>query len=111
MRAGDLRERVTFAERIEEDDGHGNKEGDFVDRFTVAAGMEPRFGGEAVMAARLSGRQPVSIVIRYFERGKSITPAWRATNARSGEIYNIRSVVVGKRRDLIELLCEAGVDA
>lgn len=110
MRAGQLRERVTFAVRgTGADDGYGNTLGAWSDQFTVSARVKPLRGGETVLADRLAGRQPVVITVRRSDSTATITPDWRAEDARSGTVYNIRAVTPGERHDLIDLLAESGV--
>ncbi|TXH84831.1 MAG: head-tail adaptor protein [Rhizobium sp.] len=107
--AGDLRHRVAFEVRTPEDDGYGNAEGAFVEQFVMAAKVQAKFGGETVTAARLSGEQPVTIVVRQCVQAKQITTDWRARDTRSGVIYNIRSVVdPDDRGRWLELLCQSG---
>ena len=111
MSASELRERLTFAQRALQSDGFGNNGavGDFADEFTVAARVAPRLGGEEVFAARLTGRNPAMITVRYSSDTAKITTDWRATNARSGEVWNIRSAIATERKDFIEMLAEKGV--
>jgi SPP1 family predicted phage head-tail adaptor len=112
MTSGELRHRVAFEERESQAaDQYGRVQAAFVERFWAAAAIIPRFGGEAVLGARLQGTQPLTIKLRYSKEAARITPEWRARNARSGEIYNIRSVVdPDQRREWLEILCEAGRD-
>lgn len=109
--AGELRDRVTFEERIIESDEMGGTQGTFSEQFTIAARIRYRFGGEQVMAARLAGRQPAIITVRQSSDTLRITTDWRARDIRTGDIFNVRSVADpdGKRHDL-DLLCEKGVD-
>lgn len=108
--AGDLRHRIAFEVRTPEEDGFGNSEGPFVEQFVMAAKVQAKFGGENVKAARLSGEQPVTIVVRQCEQTGRITPDWRARDVRSGTIYNIRSIAdPDDRGQWLELLCQSGV--
>jgi hypothetical protein len=66
-------------------------------------------GGEDVMAARLEGRQPVVLTVRKSTDTDDITTDWRATDARTGAVYNIRTVQPSEDRAWIDLLCESGV--
>lgn len=111
MQPGELRERITFQARAISSDGYGNQQGEWVDEFTVAAKVEPRFGGEAIQAARLAGNQPVNITIRYSSDAAQITTDWRAVDARDAtKTYNLRSVTnPDMRRRWIEILAEQGV--
>ena len=104
-----LMEFATFQERQESDDGFGNKVGNWVDRFEDRAGVRYLRGSEAVMAARLEGRQPVVVTIRDSARARSVTPEWRVIIR--GIAYNIREPLrpTDQRRRLLECLAESGV--
>lgn len=110
MSGGELRQRVEFQARGATDDDAGNVEGDFIVRFVVAAAIIPRLGGEEVMAARLAGRQPVTIRIRYSSQSAQIETDWRVRDVRADVLYNIRAVSnPDQKRQYLDLLCEAGV--
>lgn len=111
MRAGELRHRVAFEARPPLADGYGNTQGpDFVVQFTVSAGIVARLGGETVMAARLDGRQPVTITVRRSADTLRIATDWRARDVATGEVYNIRSIAdPDDKRMQLDLLCEKGV--
>lgn len=112
MSSAELREKVTFSQRAIVSDGYGNNEGEYVDEFTVAARIRPRLGGEEVMAARLQGKNLATITVRYSSDTAQITTDWRATDARTDDKWNIRSVVnPDERKMFLELLCEKGVAA
>ena len=70
--------------------------------------------GESVLAERLTGKNLVNITVRQSINTRLITEDWRAKNERSGETYNIRSIIdpdqgTGQAGRFIELLCEKGV--
>ena len=110
MKAGTLRERVTFEKRNEPvDDGYGNVLEAWGDSFTVAARIMPLKSGEEVIASRLAGRQPVLITVRRSIATLGLTTECRATDARTGTVYNIRTVTPTEDKVAIDLLCEAGV--
>lgn len=111
MQAGKLRHRLRFEARGGQDpDEHGIAESDWAEQFTVAAAVQPTFGGEAVTAARLEGRQPMIITVRASPDTRQITTDWRATDIHSGDVLNIRSVAdPDDRRQWIEMLAEKGV--
>jgi SPP1 family predicted phage head-tail adaptor len=91
--SGDLRAKITFQRRIETDDGYGNPiSGAWSDEFTVRARLMPKMGTEPVIASRMQGVQPYLMIIRSSTSTRLITPAWRAVNARSGVVYEIRAV-------------------
>ncbi len=108
--AGDLRERFTFAKRTDTPDEYGNPvAGGWIDQFTVWAAVKPLKGGEGVQAARLAGSQPVIITVRYSSQTRQISPAWRATDARTGVEYNITSAADMQRdRQFIDIMAVAG---
>lgn len=114
--SGQLRHRLAFDCRPAIDDGAGNTEGDFEQQFVVSAEVVARFGGETVMASRLSGRQPFTITVRQSSDTRRVTTDWRARDVRSNPdaskhtVYNIRSITdPDDRRAWLELLCETGV--
>jgi SPP1 family predicted phage head-tail adaptor len=111
---GDLRHTMSFSMPDEISDEYGNVSTGWQDMFTVHAQITPRLGGETVEAARLQGRQPVVMRVRYSPDTKQIRTDWRATDAQSGIVYNVRSVTdasMGNSRhgQWIDLLAEAGV--
>lgn len=110
MAAGTLRHRIAFDRREDVDDGYGNTQAEFVEQFVVWGGLQARFGGEAVTAARLSGQQPVTITVRNSSQTEQIKPDWRARDVYSGEIYNIRSIADPTDGGAyLDLLCQSGV--
>lgn len=122
MAAGRLKHRVAFDQRGVASDGIGGVEADWSQQFVVAAGFTPRFGGEQVMAARLTGVQPVTVTIRSTARTRAIGTDWRlrdvtgcdADAVADGDValgvpYNIRSVAdPSDRRHYLDLLCDNG---
>lgn len=109
MAAGKLDHRFAFGERVVSSDGYGNEVTDFADRFTVWAGVTYLRGSEAVIAARLEGRQPVVIRVRQSTQTRQISTDWRASDARSGEVYNIRSIVPTDDQAFFDITAERGV--
>ncbi|MGY3607670.1 MULTISPECIES: phage head closure protein [unclassified Bradyrhizobium] len=110
--AGQLSHRIAFDKRQDIDDGYGNTQSDFVEQFVVWAGVQAKFGGETVTAARLAGQQPLTITVRQSSKTEQVTTDWRARDARSGEIYNIRSIVdPDDSGAYFEMLCQSGVAA
>lgn len=120
LQAGDLRDRVGFYKRPASgnspDSDYGSVEGEFSDtsEFECDANIKPRLGGEAVLAARLTGTNLVNITVRKSSRTVLVTTAWRARNERSNVLYNIRSIIdpyenTPDHGRWLELLCEQGV--
>ena len=120
MPAGELRYRVGFYQR-----GSGVGSPDVPDygsgggypstaTFITYADIEPRLGGEQVLAARLTGKNLSNITVRQSSETDAVDVDWIAKNEDTGEIYNIRSVIDphqgGVRHGLWwEMLCEEGV--
>lgn len=107
--AGRLRERVSLAKRVEQDDGAGNTVADWVEQFQCAAGFVHLKGGETVMAARLTNKHPMVARVRSSVASRAATADWRLTDVRTGRVYAIRDVTVG--REWVDLLVEGGVAA
>lgn len=95
--AGELRHRVAFDKRQAVNPDApldlGNTQSDFVEQFIVAASVQAKFGGEAVLADRLTGEQPWNITVRQSAQTRLIGTDWRARDARNGTIWAIRSIV------------------
>jgi head-tail adaptor len=109
MGAGKLSERVVFDFPTPEDDGQGGREDGWTEGFSCSAGFRYLRGGETVQAARLAGRQPVVVTIRQSSLSRQVTHDWRMRDARSCDVYNIRSIVPTDDRMYLELTCEKGV--
>lgn len=109
MTAGKLYERVTFDSPTETPDGYGGTISGWTEEFTVRAGYRRLRGGETVLASRLSGTQPTIIKVRQSSDTKRVTTDWRARDARSGEVFNIRSPIESDDRAYLEFIAESGV--
>jgi head-tail adaptor len=107
--AGSLSESIGFEAEVEGDDGYGGVVVGFAEQFVEPARLEPRVGSETVIASRLQGLQPYTMTVRSNERTRTITPAWRARNKRSGVVYAIKAAVnIDERNQWIELLVVQG---
>lgn len=82
--AGALRDRLSFQKRTAGDDGMGGQGafGPYKPQFTVWAHLHPLRGSEAVMADRLSGRQPYIVTVRQSSQTRQINSDWQAVDAR-----------------------------
>lgn len=114
--AGELRHRVAFDRRQDVNpdapDDLGNTQSEFVEQFVVAAKVQPKLGGETVIAARLIGQQPVTIIVRQNSKTRLIADDWQARDARTGAVYAIRSIIdPDDTRAFFEILCQDGVAA
>ncbi len=91
--AGDLKHRVAFDARATVDDGYGNPvSGDFAEQFQRRAKFSYAGGGEAVMAARLEGREVFKVNVRSDSLTMTIKSGWQMRDARLGTVYAIDAV-------------------
>lgn len=90
MGAGQLREKLTFQSPSEADDGYGNTVEDWTEEFAVWARLQPRVGGEQVLAARLAGRAIYIIVVHDSTETRTIQPEWQAVHD-DGRVFQIKS--------------------
>lgn len=83
---------------------------DWQDQFTVWGNITFMRGGEAVIAARLTARQPAILTVRVSAQTNGILPTDRVKSARTGELFNIREQprVSRDNRGFLEVLVEAG---
>ncbi|WP_142627943.1 head-tail adaptor protein [Rhizobium sp. P007] len=107
--AGSLSEIVAFEAEVEGDDGFGGVILGWNEVFTEPARLRPMRGSEEIIASRLQGIQPYTMTVRSNERTRTITPAWRARNKRTGVVYAIKAAVnIDERNQWIELLVVQG---
>lgn len=105
--AGDLRDRITFQKRGE--DENGDPLGGWDDQFTRSARLTWLRGSEGVMASRLEGKQPVVITVRACSQTRLIDGSWRAVNARDDrQKFNITAASPAKERGFIDILAVMG---
>lgn len=111
--AGELRERLRFESPTSAADDYGNTTEGWTSELVVSASIQPIKGGESVMAARLSGTQPVVIRVRRSSDTLEIGTDWRAVDTRSGAVYAIKSppADMDRRRQYLDILAESGVAA
>ncbi|KTR07375.1 hypothetical protein NS365_04580 [Aureimonas ureilytica] len=90
-------------------DGYGNtRPGPFVPAITVSAHIRYLKGSETVIASRLAGRQPVVIRVRRTAQTRDIKTDWRATDTRTGQVYNVRAIVPSADRAFLDITAESG---
>lgn len=112
MGAGELRERLLFQSPAAADDGLGNYTEGWQDEFTIWARLQPRVGGETILASRLAGRQVYLIRVRYSAEALRIVPDWQAVHG-DGRAFQIKSPVrnVDEKKAYLEMDAEFGVAA
>lgn len=108
MRVTDLDKIVSFQRRAGTDDGRGNKvSGDFAEVFREWARILPMKGGEGVVEARLSARQPAILAIRATVAAAAINTGWVAKHGVV--IWNIKEPPrLTVDRQFYEMLVERG---
>lgn len=113
MTAGALKHRLRFEARSTVIDDYGNEQGDFAEQFVRWAEIMPLRGGETVMAARLTGTQPVIIRVRRDAETRQIEAHWRAVDERTDEVYALKSPPTDMEdsRAYLTIVAEAGVAA
>ena len=100
---------VSFDDRVAADDGMGNTEGDWAEKFQCRAGFSYMRGGEAVIASRLEGVQPILVRVRSTPETLQIEPDWQMRDVRTGVAYNIRSIAATTDRKWLDLVVQSGV--
>lgn len=107
MTIGEMREYVIIEQPgTEEDDGYGGiKYGPPVEHPAWAR-VQNLKGSETVIAARLGGRQPVIITVRWTPALAAMITAWKVRHGDTGRVYDVKSVAVDERREFIEILAE-----
>ncbi len=107
--AGQLIELVAFDELADVDDGYGNRQQGFIERFQTRAGFTWLRGGESIQAARLEGIQPLIVRVRVNHDTDRIRPDWRMRDVRAGSVYAIRAITRSLDRGYLDVLVQSGV--
>lgn len=114
--AQELSHRVAFDKRgaVDPEAGepdYGNTESGFVEQFKVSAAFRPRGGSEAVIAARLEGRNVLGVYVRSSAETRQIESDWRMRDLRTGEAYAVKIVDTVTDRRWVYLEVQTGVAA
>lgn len=109
LRVTDLDRVFSFQRRGEVDDRHGNKvDGDFVEVFREWAKVKPMKGGEGVVEARLSARQPAILTVRATTAAEDVNADWIAVTG-GVVVWNIKEPPrLTDDRQFLEMLVERG---
>lgn len=107
---GELCERVSLQRRSAVTDDYGNTvTGEFAEQFQRWAKYLMRPGSETVLAARLTGQQPVTIIMRQDSQTRTIGTDWRAVDVRDGTVYAIKAAAdLDRGRQWWTLECISG---
>jgi head-tail adaptor len=112
MSAGGLDHRIRFEERQFIDDGHGNRRGEWVPRFTRWGGFMLLKGGEAVTAGRLAGRSAAVLKVRTCRATRGITSEWRAVDLLDETVWKVKEPPrMTPDRAFLEMMVESGGEA
>lgn len=106
--AQELDRRVAFAKRARFDDGLGNSEGRFEDQFSLWAAFRSRGGSEAVVAARLEGRNTLGVYLRSSAQSRQIGSDWQMTDKRTGRMYAVKIADAVTDRDWVYVEVQTG---
>ncbi len=108
MRAGNLRDRVTFERRVCVPDGAGGDICTWEPVFKTVGELQMSKGKEVVRAGQIEASATGILSIRYSHAAADLRESDMAVI--DGEIYNIRSIHDPERRKRrLELLLERGV--
>jgi len=120
MPAGQFIEHFAFLKRAEIPNEMGVVDDKFEEVFSTRAAISYREGNEAVIAARLTGKQPAFLTIRRSKAADEIDTDWccrdvrnsthdPATGKMTGHIYDIKAVAPDtNNRSLLRLSLERG---
>lgn len=109
--AGDLRARVAFDAPVVSDDGYGGTENGWQEQYSCRAGILYAGGSEAVVAARLQGRESYKVAIRSCAASRAIKTDWRMRNARDSSVFAILSVDAMADPAWVYLIVQTGIPA
>ena len=98
--AGLLRQVVTLQRRTA--DANGDRLGPWADQFTAAARVLERTQGEAVLAQRVAGVQPLEVTLRMTRSAALIDTDWRLV--WRGWNFGITAVAVDELVAAVNLL-------
>lgn len=108
MEVGWLKDRVAFDEPTGVITPTGGQVTTWTQRIaSVWADIRYLRGGDAVIAARLAGKQPAVVKVWASPAAREITPDWRLRDLRGGQTYAIRAIVETSDRAFLEITCEA----
>lgn len=107
---GSMRERVRFEKRGGTKDGYGNVvPGPWAEQFVRSALFIMKPGSEAVLAARLQGQQPVTMIVRFDSQTSTIGTDWRVIDVRTGTVYAVKAAEdMDRKRQWWTMVCAAG---
>lgn len=105
--SGRLYHKVAFDAPTETTNGYGGVVKGWEEATQARAEIQFLRGGEIVQAARLQGRQPVVVRVRYNNTTAMIETSWRMRDLRTSIVYNIRSILRTDDRQWLEITAES----
>lgn len=101
--------RIALDKPLMTDDGHGGVEVGWEPVAEARAHIRFLRGGEEVQAGRLQGILTVVATVYSTSDTRQAKASWRMRDVRSGEVYNIRSVMPTEDRRQLEITAQSGV--
>lgn len=114
MRAGELREKVTFQRSTPgAGDGAGNQGNEFVDipgAVRISADLAPERAAEVVIAEGVQGRTLYAVVVRYSAILANVNVGDIMVDVKSGRQFNVKAPPINpdKRRRRLKIMVEYG---
>jgi SPP1 family predicted phage head-tail adaptor len=110
--ASDLRFKVRFDRQVETSDPAGGILTAWQTQFTRRADIKPMRGSEPVIAQRLTGVQPVLIIVRSDSLTRTIESSWRAVEMVDDQPVRYFALKTAedmeRERQFITMVAEAG---
>ena len=78
------------------------------DRFDDSLSATYKRGGEDIIGGRLVGRNVVFLRARSGLSSARVTSSWRIKEKRTGNVFNIRSIIPSECGGWITFTCETG---
>ena len=99
MQPGDLNRKLAFQ-------GKGRDRWDLV--CNLWAHVRYLRGSERVIQGRLQGSNTTIVTVARHGFSEQVKTPWRIRDARTGEVFNIRSIIFSEDGGFIEFTCETG---
>lgn len=77
-------------------------------RFEESLRVNYLRGSESVIQGRLKGRNVAVLRVRKGPTALTVTEAWRIKDLRTGQVFNIRSIIPSEGGRWLDFTCETG---
>lgn len=108
MGAGEKRFLFAFDKRAPVAGAYGKTVSAWAEQFKSFARRQFLRGSEPVIGQRLTGINPVILVVHSTVASRLVSAGWRARDLRTGETLNVISVAPGERDFELDILCQSG---